>query len=266
MRVSPTFLCKIDRIVRSMAANQVIALADAMEQSAGTDWPAVYRYSLSAVPQPRFRAVVRELLEVWQSEAPTLRPDAVALMLISASHAIMSERSEQHLELIWTGPDSLGIPFRRTEQALLETIDAAQQTLLIVSFAVYLVSTLSTAIIRAADRGVTVRICAESSGEDGGNVDHNPVDTLGTDIVSKTQVYIWPPENRPVASSGKPASLHAKCAVADDNLLFLSSANLTGHAMAMNMELGVLVRGGPQPAQVSSHFNALMDRGVLKRI
>jgi len=35
-----------------------------------------------------------------------------------------------------------------------------------------------------------------------------------------------------------------KCAVADGEWLFLSSANLTQQAFTINMELGMLVRGG----------------------
>jgi PLD-like domain len=45
------------------------------------------------------------------------------------------------------------------------------------------------------------------------------------------------------------SSLHAKCAVIDSNLLFLSSANLTEFAFNLNMELGVLIKGGSLPAR-----------------
>lgn len=39
------------------------------------------------------------------------------------------------------------------------------------------------------------------------------------------------------------STLHAKCAVADDTLALISSANLTGHALQLNIEAGVLLRG-----------------------
>jgi len=39
-------------------------------------------------------------------------------------------------------------------------------------------------------------------------------------------------------------SLHVKCAVADASVALISSANLTDYTMSLNMELGVLVKGG----------------------
>jgi phosphatidylserine/phosphatidylglycerophosphate/cardiolipin synthase-like enzyme len=42
---------------------------------------------------------------------------------------------------------------------------------------------------------------------------------------------------------------HVKCAVADGEWLFLSSANLTQQAFTINMELGMLVRGGTMPSE-----------------
>jgi cardiolipin synthase A/B len=59
-------------------------------------------------------------------------------------------------------------------------------------------------------------------------------------------------------------SLHAKCAVADDDLLFITSANLTEFAMNLNMELGILVRGGELPGQVRLHFERLIGAGALR--
>jgi phosphatidylserine/phosphatidylglycerophosphate/cardiolipin synthase-like enzyme len=62
---------------------------------------------------------------------------------------------------------------------------------------------------------------------------------------------------------GRHGSLHAKCALADRRRLFVSSANLTAHALALNMELGVIVEGGRLPGEVAEHFEALMRHGVL---
>ena len=51
--------------------------------------------------------------------------------------------------------------------------------------------------------------------------------------------------------------------VADGHWLFLSSANLTEYALSLNMELGVLIRGGPLPRQVEDHFSGLIAAGEL---
>jgi hypothetical protein len=52
-------------------------------------------------------------------------------------------------------------------------------------------------------------------------------------------------------------------AVADSALLLVSSANVSPSAFAHNMELGLLVRGGPLPARVRDHFHGLAAAGVL---
>lgn len=75
------------------------------------------------------------------------------------------------------------------------------------------------------------------------------------------QFYIWPADRRP---DGVAAALHAKAVVADDVAAFVSSANLTESALDHNLELGLLVRGGPVPPRIRDHFRALMATGVLR--
>src|SRR5437660_1655535 len=57
--------------------------------------------------------------------------------------------------------------------------------------------------------------------------------------------------------------LHAKAVVTDDESVFVTSANLTGAALDRNIEIGLLVRDHALAANVSSHFRALIDRGLL---
>ena len=60
--------------------------------------------------------------------------------------------------------------------------------------------------------------------------------------------------------------VHAKVAVADGNIAFISSANLTGHAMEKNMEAGVLMQGGDLPTQLQDHLDGLVDvRTIVPR-
>ena len=68
------------------------------------------------------------------------------------------------------------------------------------------------------------------------------------------------PDGRPIGS------VHAKCAVADDRIAFLTSANLSEAAMERNMELGVLVRGGHLPEELHRHLEALVKTGVVTRV
>lgn len=60
--------------------------------------------------------------------------------------------------------------------------------------------------------------------------------------------------------------MHAKCAVADRRVAFVTSANLTGAAMTDNMELGLVVRGGDVPRRIANHFDALITSGTLRNL
>ena len=44
------------------------------------------------------------------------------------------------------------------------------------------------------------------------------------------------------------------------------SANLTEQAFTINMELGVLLTGGPLPAQVEQQFDGLIGVRVLEKV
>jgi phosphatidylserine/phosphatidylglycerophosphate/cardiolipin synthase-like enzyme len=58
--------------------------------------------------------------------------------------------------------------------------------------------------------------------------------------------------------------LHAKAIVADDEVVLVTSANLTEAAFDRNIEVGLLVRDRALALSVSSHFRGLIDRGLLQ--
>jgi phosphatidylserine/phosphatidylglycerophosphate/cardiolipin synthase-like enzyme len=57
--------------------------------------------------------------------------------------------------------------------------------------------------------------------------------------------------------------LHAKAVVADEQSVFITSANLTEAALDRNIEIGLLVRDIPLALSVVSHFRGLIDRSLL---
>ena len=77
---------------------------------------------------------------------------------------------------------------------------------------------------------------------------------------SRPHVYFDP---RALELDGPGGVLHAKAVVADDEAVFVTSANLTEAALDRNVELGLLVRDRALAANVSSHFRALIDRTLL---
>jgi phosphatidylserine/phosphatidylglycerophosphate/cardiolipin synthase-like enzyme len=165
--------------------------------------------------------------------------------------------------LVWTGPQS-SLPLRRTAQALQQLIDEAAQQLLVVSYAVYDIPEIGAALARAADRGVGLRLVIESPREDAGHIAYDGLRAFGPAVRRRARVYRWPPERRPTDDNGRYGALHVKCAVADERLLLLSSANLTHYALNLNMEMGLMVRGGDLPRRVTRHFDGLISSGALE--
>jgi len=45
----------------------------------------------------------------------------------------------------------------------------------------------------------------------------------------------------------------------------VSSANLTEHALNLNVELGVVIQGGDAPGRAVDHVDALTREGILQR-
>ncbi|MFN2136855.1 MAG: DISARM system phospholipase D-like protein DrmC [Candidatus Promineifilaceae bacterium] len=258
------------RQIQDLAADLPVELADqiaaAIEQVETADWPAIRGNILNSVTQTSIQKKLNKLLDIWQQEIPDQSPVAVALALRAAAETAEYYRQLQQLELVWTGPKTDYVPIRRTDQALLQLINEAQDSLQIVSFAVYKIERLKTALLSAVERGVEVSLYLETPEESDGRMSIDTVSMLGQEIADCVSIYIWPREQRETTPDGRVGMLHAKIALADGRLMLISSANLTEHAMTLNMEMGVLIRGGPLPAQVAAHLSSLKHSGVFNKL
>lgn len=214
-----------------------------------------------AVATPHYQDAVRDLREAWAQE-PGVDAAALAFALECAGERQQAAR-RRRVSIVWTGPPTVAVPVRRTDQALLELVNAAKQRLIVVSFAVYKVPAIADALVTAALRGVSVAVVLESEAESGGKVDYEMAAALGSEVAKHATIYAWPAELRPKTAKGTRASLHAKCAVADGQRLLVSSANLTEFALTLNIELGLLVEGDDAPPRVQAHLESLIESGVL---
>ncbi len=252
----------IAALTEALPEGAIHPLAEAIAAVPADAWLALHGAATRVLAAPQYREQVGAFVAAWQAQAPTVPPAAVALALQAAATTLSRERRAQTIELVWTGPTS-SQPLRRTAQVLQSVIDEARRELLIVSFAVYDIPEIGAALLRAAQRGVVIRLVIESPQASAGKVAYDGLAAFGPQVAAHAEVYRWPLEQRPRDDEGRHGSLHAKCAVADRELLLISSANLTHYALSLNMELGLLVRGGPQPREVDRHFRALIDRGAL---
>ena len=125
---------------------------------------------------------------------------------------------------------------------------------------------MGKALVRAAKRGVRLTVIVETPNKIEGEGEYDTIKALGQEVAACSTVYFWPKENRPLGDKDKVGILHVKCAVADGEWMFLSSANLPQQAFTFNMELGMLVRGGAMPKRVERQFEQLIESGEFRVI
>jgi phosphatidylserine/phosphatidylglycerophosphate/cardiolipin synthase-like enzyme len=251
-----------DRLPYSM----MLVVANAVSLHGGRE-PLVARQSiLQSLPTPDFRDVTANFIDKWQNHASSVGPEAVAVSLVTAAKCEQDHRNEEIVEIVWTGPEPADTRFRHTEQAILEVVNTAANRLTIVSYAVYRIPRIRDALIAAASRGVIIKLIVETPNRIEGQGEYDCLLALGNNVASACSVYYWPQENRAKDDNGKIGILHVKCAVADGQRMFLSSANFTEYAFTINMELGLLVTGGKLPKQVERHFERLISTRQLVEI
>lgn len=201
------------------------------------------------------------LLSLWsKSDCSSVE---LASLLFGVSYGSSVASNNQSTELVWTGPDANLFPVRRSEQVLLDLINSAQDTLFIVSFVLVNIPNVEVAINAAVKRGVNVRMLLESEDKEGSNGFIDTINRLYVNIPN-LKLYIWPRENRESPQGGF-ARVHAKCAVADRRVAFITSANLTAAALDRNIEMGVNIEGGSIPENIFSQLSSMINSKEILR-
>ncbi len=209
------------------------------------------------VTTPAARTALDRMIAAWKKTK--ISGEVLAGILVGAAYARQQAQRETSVELVWTGPTTPAVATRRTEQVLLDLIDHAKSDLFLVSFVAYDVSSVVDALNAAAGRGIKIQILLETSSNHGGSLSVDPIATMRT-CVPSAELYAWTDRPAPFTNG----RVHAKLAVADGRTAFLTSANLTGHALEKNMEAGVLITGGDLPFGLRAHLCALIETRVIK--
>jgi phosphatidylserine/phosphatidylglycerophosphate/cardiolipin synthase-like enzyme len=258
---SPRLLEQIHRTILCVPPTVLHALIVALQGSEQIS-SAGLRF-INPGPTPEFRKTINELVEVWQHEDPVCSPQAIAFALAGASNSYQRAREQTAIELVWTGPTTSAVPLRRTEQVLLDMIRESRRDLLIVSFAVYNIAGIVAELEHSLARGVALTIVAETPESSQGKVGFNAEAAFNGRIKREARILIWPYTKREKDADGRHGSLHAKCAVADRETCFVSSANLTQYALNLNMEMGLRVNDKALAEKIVRHIEALTQNEVL---
>jgi phosphatidylserine/phosphatidylglycerophosphate/cardiolipin synthase-like enzyme len=165
----------------------------------------------------------------------------------------------QRVESVWSGPGSHAVPVRSTVRVLVELIDEAVGELLLTTYSARPHRPVIDALAAARTRGVRVAVVVETlQGAGGALSGAEPAAAFHS--VPGIELWHWPVDKRPDLS----ARMHAKIAVADRRALLVSSANLTQSGADMNIEAGLLVRGGAAPQRAAEHLDRLAKLAPAK--
>ena len=193
---------------------------------------------------------------------------ATAAWLRGLAHV---QASAPRTDLVWTGPQVPGLHSRDTRRVYEELLGSATRALWISTFAFFdgprVFRVVADRMERAPGLEVTLLL----------NIQRKYGDTTATDhlvraFADRFWKEEWPGKTRPrvmydprsLEPSGPAGVLHAKAVVADEDTVFVTSANLTDAALDRNIELGLLVRDRALAGSIVAHFRGLIDRGMLK--
>jgi Phosphatidylserine/phosphatidylglycerophosphate/cardiolipin synthases and related enzymes len=173
-------------------------------------------------------------------------------------------------DLVWSGPEVPGLHARDTRRVYEELLGSAERSVWASTYAFFDGHRAFEVLARRMDARPELRVTLLL------NIQRRRGETTAAEqlvrrFADRFWGTDWPGSSRPsvyydpraLESEGPGGVLHAKALVVDDEAVFVTSANLTEAALDRNIELGLLVRDRALAASVSSHFRALIDRGLL---
>lgn len=173
-------------------------------------------------------------------------------------------------ELVWSGPEVPGLHARDTRRVYEELLGSAERSVWASTYAFFDGPRAFEVLARRMDARPALRVRLLL------NIQRKRGDTTASErlvrrFADRFWGSEWPGSARPgvfydpraLDLDGPGGVLHAKAVVADDEAVFVTSANLTEAALERNIELGLLVRDRALAASVSRHFQVLIDRGLL---
>ena len=174
-------------------------------------------------------------------------------------------------DLVWSGPEVPGLHARDTRRVYEELLGSAERSIWASTYAFFDGPKAFEVLARRMEARPALRVTLLL------NIQRKRGDTTASEqlvrrFADRFWKTDWPGSSRPsvfydpraLDLEGPGGVLHAKAVVADDEAVFITSANLTEAALDRNIELGVLIRDRALALAVGGYFRSLIDRDLLK--
>lgn len=202
-----------------------------------------------------------------------MTPMHLALLLDAAAESAEIRESHVQAELVWSGPETHAGQSRDTAVVLAELFAQTTEEVLVSTFVVYQAGVVFRPLAEAMAANAALRarvfLHVGRSGRDT-SADDELVRQFSERLRSG-----WPNIRRPEVyydprglsqDSEIHATWHAKCAIVDRAIAFVTSANFTERAQTRNVEAGVLVRSPRFAGQLAAQFDALVEAKLVRRL
>jgi len=173
-------------------------------------------------------------------------------------------------DLVWSGPEVAGLHARDTRRVYEELLSSATRSIWASTYAFFDGPKAFGVLARHMDAKPEIRVTLLL------NIQRKKGDTTAADQLVRSFAdrfwdAEWPGSVRPsvyydpraLDLEGPGGVLHAKAVVADDEVVFVTSANLTEAALDRNIEVGILYRDRAMASSLSMHFQGLIDQKLL---
>jgi hypothetical protein len=198
---------------------------------------------------------------------------AYTLNLLAAERTA-SQHVRDRVELVWTGQELMGSESRDTAVVAHELFNTAKRSVLIASFAIDRgdkARGLFQGLAHRMDANPHLRVRMflniqrpHKNEESESILLHRFAHTFRHEIWSGRRLpeVFYDPRSLAMGSDTK-ACLHAKCLIADEERVLITSANFTEAAHARNIEAGVLLADVSVAKAIQAQFESLVTRSLL---
>ncbi len=179
---------------------------------------------------------------------------------------------EPPIDLVTSGPEAPGIANRDTSVVVREMFRCAQESVLVVGYAVYQGDQVFEALATRMEEQskLDVQMFLDIARTQG---DNTRSEILVSRYAQRFRSSQWPADHRLPSVYYDPrsvddknpvrSSLHAKCIVVDGRHVFISSANFTDAGQNRNVEVGIKIESPWLAERIVRHFQRLREADVM---
>lgn len=173
-------------------------------------------------------SVVKNVLDCFDD----LNSILLSIDLISEIYKLRETNEKSH-SLVWTSPFVFNEDADNTKTTLLDMIDSAKKSIIIVGYTIERdTKEIFAALEHASQKGVAIKLLFDNAEK------FVPlVEKMWENKGTLPQLYSYKPKKM------KHSSLHAKVMIIDGKELLITSANLTGRGISRNVEIGIRHKG-----------------------